>query len=51
MTVRSFTGRYHPRGMDDPLSGTKEMRSGGGVTAGQKDLPDDSDIESVWQLI
>lgn len=51
MTVWSVTGRYHPRGMDDPHSGTKEIRSGGGVTAGQEDLTDDGDIECVWQLI
>ncbi|KAG7239643.1 hypothetical protein INR49_028579 [Caranx melampygus] len=26
---RTKDGRYHPRGMDDPQRGTKEMRSGG----------------------
>lgn len=51
MTVWSVSGRYHLRGMDDPHSGTKEIRSGGGVTAGQEDLTDDGDIECVWQLI
>lgn len=30
MMVWSLTGRYHPRGADDPHGGTKEMRSGGG---------------------
>lgn len=47
MTVWSFTGRYHPRGMDDPHGGTKKIRSGGGVTAGREDLTDDGDIEGV----
>lgn len=33
--------------MDDPHSGTKEIRSGGWVTAGQEDLTDDADIVCV----
>lgn len=49
--VSSFIGRYHPRGMDDPHGGTKEMRSGGGESAGQGDLSDDGDIEHSWQFI
>lgn len=52
MTVWLFTSRYHPRGMDDPHSGTKDIRSGGGVTAGREDLTDDGDIlQCVRQLI
>ena len=35
----------------DSHSGTKELRSGGGVMAGQEDLPGDGDKESMWQLI
>ena len=51
MAMWSFTGKHHPRGMDDPQDGTKDIRSGGGVMTEPEDLTDDGDIQCVRQLI